>query len=453
MSARILVVDDVDTNVRLLEAKLTIEYYDVLTCRDGATALDIARNEQPDLILLDVMMPLMDGFETCRRLKDDSATRHIPVVLVTALDGREDRIKGLEAGADDFLSKPLDDVILMARVRSLTRLKIMIDELREREESVRRIGISDAGVERLRGTGGRVLIVDDNDDQAERIMMELSKEHRPVRLDNLGNDLTSSMSGIDLLIINAVTKGFDGLRLLSHLRARETTRALPILTVVDTDDRPRLVKALELGANDIISTPIDPGELSVRTFTQVRRKRYTEFLRDRLERNLEAAVTDVLTGLHNRRFMASQLQALVTRANHGGDGVAVLILDLDHFKQINDSFGHDAGDEVLREFSVRLATNVRALDLPCRLGGEEFVVVMPGTSLEDAQRIAERIRRDVSREPFRAKGIGEGLAVTVSVGVASFIQGDTPDTLLKRADQGVYEAKSRGRDQVVVRAA
>ena len=453
MSARILVVDDVDTNVRLLEAKLTIEYYDVLTCRDGASALEIARIEQPDLILLDVMMPSMDGFETCRKLKDDPATRHIPVVLVTALDGREDRMRGLEAGADDFLSKPLDDVILMARVRSLTRLKIVIDELREREESVRRIGIADSSVERLRGTGGRILLVDDNDEQAERLLHQLAKHHRPVRVTADNRELATSMCGVDLMIINATTKGFDGLRLLAHLRAREVTRSLPILTIVDMDDRPRLVKALELGANDIVALPVDPDELAVRTVTQVKRKRYTDFLRERLERNLEAAVTDVLTGLHNRRYMTSQLQSMVARANHGGDTIAALILDLDHFKSINDSFGHDAGDEVLREFAVRLATNVRAVDLPCRLGGEEFVVIMPGTSLEDAQRIAERIRLDVSREPFRAKGMGEGLAVTVSVGVAASVPGDTPDTLLKRADQGVYEAKSLGRDQVVIRTA
>ncbi len=453
MSARILVVDDVETNVRLLEAKLTIEYYDVATCRDGTTAIEIARAEQPDLILLDVMMPVMDGFETCRRRKNDPATRHIPVVLVTALDGRDARIRGLEAGADDFLSKPLDDVILMARVRSLTRLKIMIDELREREESVRRMGIGDAGIERLRGTGGRIVIVDDHDEQAAHIVTELGKNHRPVHLGTMSNDLSSSINGVDLLIINAATKGFDGLRLLAHLRARESTRNLPILTLVDTGDRPRLLKALELGTNDIVSIPVDGHELSARAFTQVRRKRYTEFLRERLERNLEAAVTDALTGLHNRRYMSSQLQSLVSRANLGGDQVAVLILDLDHFKIINDSFGHDAGDEVLREFAVRLATNVRAVDLPCRLGGEEFVVVMPDTSLEDARTIAERIRSNVSHEPFRAKGMGEGLTVTVSIGVAASLPDDTPETLLKRADQGVYEAKSLGRDQVIVRAA
>ncbi|MGI4818603.1 MAG: PleD family two-component system response regulator [Janthinobacterium lividum] len=451
MSARILVVDDVDTNVRLLEAKLTIEYFDVVTCNDGATAIESARTEQPDLILLDVMMPKMDGFETCRRLKDDPATRHIPVVLVTALDGRQDRIRGLEAGADDFLSKPYDDLILMARVRSLTRLKIMVDELREREESGRRFGIGGAGVERLRGTGGRIVVVDDNPEQARVLMAELGRNHRPVLANSI--DAGISAGGVDLMIINAANASFDGLRLLAHLRAREVTRSLPILTIVDLKERQRLVKALELGANDIVSAPIDPDELSVRVVTQVKRKRYTDFLRERLERNLEAAVTDVLTGLHNRRYMASQLQSMLARANRGGEAISVLIIDLDHFKSINDSFGHDVGDEVLREFAVRLATNVRAVDLPCRLGGEEFVVVMPGTSLEDAQRIAERIRRDISSEPFRALAGKAPLDVTVSVGVASSVDGDTPETLLKRADQGVYEAKDRGRNTVVSRAA
>lgn len=453
MSARILVVDDVDTNVRLLEAKLTIEYFDVATCSDGATAIEIARAEQPDLILLDVMMPMMDGFETCRRLKEDPLTRHIPVVLVTALDGREDRIRGLEAGADDFLSKPYDDLILMARVRSLTRLKIMVDELREREESGRRYGMGGAAIERLRGTGGRILVVDEPSAQCEALMVELAKAHRPVLANMHDAAEAAALGAIDLLIVNAANPKFDGLRLVAHLRAREATRSLPILAIVDLKERQRLVKALELGANDIVSTPLDPEELAVRVVTQVMRKRYTDFLRERLERNLEAAVTDALTGLHNRRYMAGQLQSLISRANHGGESIAVLIIDLDHFKSVNDTFGHDVGDEVLREFAVRLATNVRAVDLPCRLGGEEFVVVMPGTTLEDAQRIAERIRRDISIEPFRALGGREALDVTVSIGVAASVAGDTPETLLKRADQGVYEAKAAGRDKVVSRAA
>ncbi|HWT51299.1 MAG TPA: response regulator, partial [Caulobacter sp.] len=141
MSARILVVDDIEANVRLLEAKLTAEYYEVTTAMDGPTALAIAARDLPDIILLDVMMPGMDGFTVCRKLKEDPNTRHIPVVLITALDGRADRIQGLESGASDFLTKPIDDVMLFARVRSLTRFKLVLDELRQREASGRRIGV------------------------------------------------------------------------------------------------------------------------------------------------------------------------------------------------------------------------------------------------------------------------------------------------------------------------
>jgi two-component system cell cycle response regulator len=211
---------------------------------------------------------------------------------------------------------------------------------------------------------------------------------------------------------------------------------------------------LELGVNDILPRPVDAEELEARVRTQIKRKRYADFLKQKLDYSLEMAVTDALTGLHNRRYMGGQLQALMGRAGHGGDPVAVLVMDIDHFKLVNDGFGHDSGDEVLREFAVRLATNVRAIDLPCRLGGEEFVVVMPGASLEDAVQVADRIRRDVGGQPFPIMGGTEALTITVSVGVAASAGADdTPDALLKRADEGVYEAKARGRNQVIARAA
>lgn len=454
MVARVLVVDDVDANVRLLEAKLTIEYYEVLTASDGPTAIRVAAEQKPDIILLDVMMPGMDGFETCRRIKADPVTAHIPVVLVTALDGREDRIVGLDAGADDFVTKPIDDVLLFARVKSLTRLKLIMDELREREESSRRLGVSADKAGKLKGSGGRILIVDDNARQAAKMVEVLSKEHRPIVESDPTAGLAAARGLNDLLIVNVAASEFDGLRLVAQVRSTESTRHLPILAVVDPADRPRLVKALDLGVTDLLTKPVDPEELAARARTQVRRKRYTDFLREKLDYSLEMAVTDALTGLHNRRYMAGQLQAFVSRAALGGEPVSVLVLDIDHFKAVNDGFGHDAGDEVLREFAVRLATNVRAVDLPCRLGGEEFVVVMPGTDMEDARRIAERIRRDVGSTPFRVMGGRELLTVTTSIGVAACAgPGDTPESLLKRADEGVYAAKTAGRDRVVARAA
>jgi two-component system cell cycle response regulator len=454
MSARILVVDDIEANVKLLEAKLAAEYYEVLTASDGPTALAIAAAESPDIILLDVMMPGMDGFAVCRRLKDDVATRHIPVVLVTALDGRSDRIEGLEAGADEFLTKPIDDVMLFARVRSLTRLKQVMDELRAREASGRRIGVIAGAAARLGGSGGRVLVVDDNERQAQRLTAELAIEHRPVIETDPEKAHLTARGPVDLIIVNATARSFDGLRFAANIRSDEATRHLPILAIVDPDERHRLIKALEIGVNDLLTKPLDPQEMAARARTQIRRKRYTDFLRDNLDHSLELAVTDQLTGLHNRRYMEGQLGALVKRASHGGDPVSALMIDIDHFKKINDAFGHDIGDEVLREFAVRLASNVRAIDLPCRYGGEEFTVIMPGARLEDAQRVAERIRLHVAGSPFRVAGGRELLTVTISVGVATTLgETDTPDALLKRADEAVYEAKAAGRNRVIARAA
>jgi two-component system cell cycle response regulator len=454
VTGRILVVDDIEANVRLLQAKLQAEYYHVLTASDGATALAIAAEEKPDLLLLDVMMPGMDGFEVCRRLKDDPETRHIPIVLVTALDGRADRITGLEAGADEFLTKPIDDVLLFARVKSLTRLKLVIDELRQREASGRRIGVIAGAASRLGGAGGRVLIVDDQERQAQRMYAELAIEHRPVWESDPEKAHLSARGPVDLIIVNTMARSFDGLRFAAQIRSDESTRHLPILGIIDPDDRPRLVKALEIGLNDVLTRPIDPQELSARVKSQVRGKRYTDFLRNNLDHSLELAVTDQLTGLHNRRYMTGQLGALVNRAARGGDPVSALMIDIDHFKKINDGFGHDIGDEVLREFAVRLASNVRAIDLPCRYGGEEFVVIMPGTRLEDAEKIAERIRRHVAGSPFRVSGGAESLTVTISIGVAATVgEGDNAEALLKRADEAMYMAKSTGRNAVMVKAA
>ena len=219
MTARILVVDDIEANVRLLDAKLSAEYYEVISATDGVTALAMAAAEKPDIILLDVMMPGMDGFQVCRRLKEDPATRHIPVVLITALDGRSDRIVGLEAGADEFLTKPIDDVVLFARVKSLTRLKLVIDELREREASGRRMGVIGGVASRLGGTGGRVVIVDDNDRQSMRMMAELAVEHRPVVESSLDKAGLAVRGPVDLVIVNAAARTFDGLRFAASLRS------------------------------------------------------------------------------------------------------------------------------------------------------------------------------------------------------------------------------------------
>ena len=299
-----------------------------------------------------------------------------------------------------------------------------------------------------------MLIVDDNERQAQRLASELAVEHRPVIESDLDKAHLTARGPVDLVILNTTSRTFDGLRFAAQVRSHEATRNLPILALIDPDDKARAIKALDIGVNDVLARPIDPEELAARVRTQIKRKRYTDLLRSNLDQSLEAAVTDPLTGLHNRRYMTSQLDALVARAVRDGQPVSALLLDIDHFKKINDSFGHDAGDEVLREFAVRLASNVRAVDLPCRHGGEEFVVVMPDTALADAERIAERIRMHVSGAPFRVSGGKEVISVTISIGVATTGgPDDTPDHLLKRADEALYEAKASGRNRVIAHAA
>jgi two-component system cell cycle response regulator len=373
------------------------------------------------------------------------------VVLLTALDSREARLEGLEAGADEFLSKPIDDVVLLARLRSLARLKVMIDELRDREETSRKMGMTPLPGTRLGASGGRVLVVDDDRAEALALAEDLSAEHRPLIETDPEKALLSARGPVDLAVINIASRSFDALRLVAALRSGDPSRQTPILAVVDPEDRGRLLKALDLGVNDLLPKPFDPLELRVRARALIRRKRYADYLRDTVTQSMELAVTDSLTGLNNRRYMMSRLDALFESCREGGEPVSLMMLDIDHFKRVNDTWGHARGDDVLREAAVRLAASVRAIDLPCRYGGEEFVVVMPATRLSDAARVAERIRGAISKEAFLVGD--QEIPVSISVGVSSREGGaDRPESLLRRADEALYEAKSAGRNQVVLRS-
>src|SRR5262252_1196543 len=457
MTARVLVVDDVLANVKLLEARLSAEYFDVATATSGKDALAICERAECDIVLLDVMMPDMDGFQVCRSLKSNPATQHIPVIMVTALDQAADRVKGLQAGADDFLTKPVSDIALIARVRSLVRLKMMTDELRMRAVTSREIGIQNPAREAIADTGrdARVLIVEDRKVSYERLEAMLKGDHAvEVEPDPSAALFRAADGDYDLVVISLGLENFDGLRLCSQVRSLERTRTVPILAITEGEDNVRLMRGLEIGINDYLIRPIDRNELLARARTQVRKKRYTERLRDNVQMSIEAAITDALTSLHNRRYMESHLATLVEQAHARGKPLTVLVLDIDFFKSINDAHGHDAGDDVLREFATRLRKSIRGIDLACRFGGEEFVVVMPDTDMAVAATVAERLRRRIASEPFR---IGQGersVEVTISIGLAALARSDDGvASVLKRADQALYRAKRDGRNRVVADAA
>ena len=456
MTATVLVVDDVEANLKLLEARLTADYFEVRTARNGPEALEICAQERTDVVLLDVMMPGMDGFEVCRRLKSDPRTQHLPVIIITALDQPSDKVRGLEAGADDFLTKPVDDVALITRVRNLARLKVLTDEMLMRASTQEQMGFASVGVnlEDL-AHGGRILVVEDRERSAERIVEALEAEHMVERETDSGAALLRvAESNFDLMIVSLSLEQADGLRLCSQVRSLDGTRHLPMMILVEPGEEARLLRGLDIGVNDYIVRPVDANELVARVRTQVKRKRYVEHLRDRLEETVEMAMLDPLTALHNRRYMMSHLETLLQEAAMRDKQVSVLMLDIDYFKVVNDTHGHDVGDAVLREFAERVRRNIRGIDLACRLGGEEFVVVMPDTDLAKAYLIGERLRQCIAATPFYVGDRASALRLTASVGVAAIEQpSDTPSRILKRADQALYCAKRDGRNRVVADAA
>ena len=454
MTARVLVVDDAIASLKLLHAQLTSEYLDVVTASSGAEAFAKLAECHPDVVLLDVLMPGIDGFEVCRRIKSNPETTHVPVVMVTSLDRFEDRVTALEAGADDFVTKPINLQAFLARIRSLIRFKLTIDELLLREVTGRELGLADADettILRMSITDGRILVIEDREADAARIREALSAQHQVAFETEPAAALERAQrEDLDLALISLSLTGVDGLRICSQLRSLQATRRTPLLAIVDEGDTSAFVRALEIGVNGFLTRPLHGSEVRARAHAQMRVKRYRDHLRRNVRVSLEKAVRDELTGLHNRRYMEIHLGGLISESLARGKPVSLLIMDVDHFKAINDTYGHDVGDEVLRELVRRIDSNLRDLDLACRYGGEEFVGALSGVGLETARHVAERLRQVVAERPFPVLTENGGLRVTISIGVAVTVApDDSADLLLRRADEALYRAKKSGRNRVV----
>jgi two-component system cell cycle response regulator len=448
MTARILIVDDVPANTRLLEARLSAEYYQVASAKDGFEALRDAVAWQPDLILLDVMMPGMDGYECCRRLKADAKTKHIPIVMVTALGEAEERLRGLEAGADDFLTKPVDYDTLMARTRSLVRLKRLLDEWRARGETARALGVDDLDDEAPPVAGARVLVVDDWELGARVVRDALGRDGILVDIAATEAEARAKLAqgGYDMIAVSLALADEDPLRLVAGSRADDGARDIPLLTMGEQQDLSRILKGFDLGANDWLTMPVDENELRARARNQIRRKYYQDRLRSDVGSALELALTDPLTGLYNQRYLRRHLAGLTAGAQ--GRELGVAMIDIDFFKSVNDRYGHPEGDRALKLMAATLRANTRVFDSVARYGGEEFSVVMPGSGPEDALAAAERLRAATESAVFEVPGVGR-VPLTISVGVACANgRPASADDLIRAADTALYQAKRDGRPRV-----
>lgn len=449
MTATILVVDDLEPNIRVLEAKLMKEYYTVLSTTRGREALEILKKEKVDIVLLDCMMPEMDGFETCRAIKSDPEISHIPVVMVTALSEIEDRVKGLEAGADEFLTKPVNDIALFARVKSLSRMKGMLDELKLRNLTSSELGESVSEIVDD-FSACDILIIDDDIIQSKNVTKTLLNLTPKVRVISDLSDLDQINDSYcpDVIIISSHLENGDPLRVSVTLRVKGVLRYSSFVLMTDESDMDIVVKAMDLGISDYFNYPVDNNELIARIKTQLRRKKYQDSLRNDLDKSISLSIKDGLTGVYNRRYFDTHISQIIKKASDSSKGLALLMFDIDHFKEVNDQYGHQAGDEIIKSFASIIIDTVRVTDLVARYGGEEFVATLYDVTPEMSLEIAERIRDNVERYQFKIPTSDKPISKTVSIGVAFYE--DPLDVLkfIEQSDKALYEAKETGRNKV-----
>ena len=457
MSGRILIVDDVATNRIVMKVKLSAARYDVVPASSGQEALQIARAGGIDIIIMDMMMPGMTGAQTCERLRSDPATSAIPVILVTASDDTEARMEGLSAGAYDFLSKPVDEIALLARVRSLLRSR---EEERTYEEHGGALFAMDGFAEaaqmgfaaRPAPVDGQIALIAGGD---SAWLLRQRDRLRPLfreKVAIIGRDIALALepkTAPDLFLIDAdLNAPNEGLRLMSELRSRQATKHAAFIVILPAGDSERAATALDLGASDVAYQPFPVDEIAMRIRTQLARKKRADRMRDTLETGLRLAVIDPLTGLHNRRYGLHHLERVATRCRAQGIRAGVILMDIDHFKAVNDTHGHLVGDRVLSKAAQVLKDSLRGEDLVCRIGGEEFLAVLPDAGLEQVRTVAERLCRAVAALEVKLDD-GSLLKVTMSLGVAMLEDRDDASShALAVVDRALYAAKDAGRNRV-----
>ncbi|CTQ48792.1 diguanylate cyclase [Jannaschia donghaensis] len=462
MTGRILIVDDVATNRIVMKVKLSAARYEVVPAASGAEALEIAASGGIDIVIMDMMMPGLTGAETCRRLRSDPATATIPVILVTASDDMDARMDGLSAGADDFLSKPVDELALLARVRSLLRSRGEEQDYRARGGDMIEMACATMpGMSEPRpGFAGKPAVVNDG-----RIALIGGPDATwlPVQRDRLRplfRETVSIMNGDkalavpeaeapDLFLLDAdMASRNDGLRLMSELRSRLATRHAAFMILLPKGDSERAATALDLGAADVSYHPFSADEIAMRVRTQLARKRRADRMRNTLDSGLKMAMFDSLTGLHNRHYGLHQLEQVTTRCRALGLRAGLILMDIDHFKVVNDTHGHPVGDAVLARVAQTLQTSLRAEDMVARIGGEEFLAILPDTDMRNVRAVAERLRAAIEAMETPLPG-GGSLTVTLSLGAGLLGEQDRVGAdALARIDRALYSAKDGGRNCV-----
>ena len=458
MPARILILDAVATNRIVLKVKMQATQFAVDACTNRAEAERAMAENRPDLILLNLTCPNEDIHAFCKDLRNMASTAAVAIIALGTPDTAKARFAALDAGADDVMRRPINDTLLLARIRNLLRVRSAGQELVLRDSTSRALGFEEA--RRSFETPANVAFVtpipDIHAKTTDALSRNLGKPVSVITPDAALAAVTLSHQP-DLLIIDATAvpqneRALFGL--VSDLRSRAGTRLSGQLIITPADEPEVTALFLDLGADDAVAANASPAEIALRAKALIAQKQQTDALRATVRSGLHAAITDPLTGLYNRRYLEPHLARMAEQAAESGRGFAIMMLDIDHFKTVNDTYGHAAGDKVLRQTANRLRENLRAIDLVARVGGEEFFIAMPRTCVRQAKLAADRLRRTIHNTLFDVGERHAPIHVTISVGVAVSDQNGLDAFPLTKlcdcADNALYIAKSAGRNQVAM---
>jgi two-component system cell cycle response regulator len=451
---KVLIADDSPVTLATLENVLSAGLFQTIRAANGKEALDKAVCELPDLIMLDVMMPEMNGFEVAKTLKEDTRTQSIPIIMVTALEGPEHEWVGREAGAEEYLSKPIRPRELITRANSLIALRQYRDQLNIRNHSQWSFIVEkhsdDSGPEPQKETP-LVLLVEDNESDAE-IVKHFLKE-LPVRLEHMSNGADAvalcQTGRVDLMLLDILLPGLNGFEVSRQVKGSERGRDIPIVVITCLEDMDSRLKCIELQTDDFLVKPIIGRELQARVKILLEKKGQLDKLRSHYEEALNSAVVDWLTGLYNHGYFKKFLDLEIKKSLRQRYPVTLIMMDVDNFKAVNDAHGHLTGDLILQELAQVIRGSVREVDLVARYGGDEFAVVLPYSDAQGALRVAQRIDDAVKTHGFSPRTAAEKTRLTVSMGLAGYPQDAVhADELIHTADQKLYAAKIRGKNQI-----
>jgi len=443
---KILIVDDKPLNVKLLQAHLLQDKYEVLHAYSGPEAMEKTAQESPDLILLDIMMPEMDGYEVTRKLKADPQFQDIPVILVTALGGLDDKLKGLEAGADEFLNKPVQKIELLARIRSLILFKQLREQfaIRNQAETIFQDPMGNWAVWERPTARKRILIVEDNPMEAKLIQEYIREMPLEVQVAANGEEAIYRLDqkGADLILLDILLPGMDGLEICRRLKSQDHTRNIQILVTTCLADLESKAKSFETGADDLLIKPLNAFELRVRINTLLKKKTYLDKLHNLYEATLNEGITDRVTGLYNRAYLRHFLSFEVKRSLRQKYPLSLLMCAIDNFPRILSSRGPEAGERILWEVGHLLQENFREVDLPVHCGEEVFSVVLPYTDEGGALKGAKRMRKTIENHFFLEDPLKPPLRINLSMGIAFYHSPELGvDEFIQKAEEALYQAK------------